>query len=57
MDKVAAKVVKADKVAKLFQTMEIVNLNMGNLIMEVNILKKQIGYGGEGKGSVIGGIG
>jgi hypothetical protein len=57
VDKVAAKVVKADKVAKLFQTMEIVNLNMGNLIMEVNILKKQIGYGGEGKGSVIGGIG
>jgi hypothetical protein len=46
VDKVAAKVVKADKVAKLFQTMEIVNLNMGNLIMEVNILKKQIGYGG-----------
>jgi hypothetical protein len=30
---------KEDKIAKLFQTMAIVSLNMGNLILEVNILK------------------
>ncbi len=36
---------KADKVAELFQTMTIVNLNMGNLIIEVNTLKKNLVMG------------
>jgi hypothetical protein len=30
---------KANKATKLFQTMEIMSQNMGNLILEVNILK------------------
>ncbi len=47
----------ADKATKLFQTMAIVNLNMGNLTLEVNTLKKIFGYGGEGEISVTGGIG
>ncbi len=36
---------KADKVAKLFQTMAIVSLNMGNLILEVNTLKNKLVMG------------
>jgi hypothetical protein len=35
---VDAEVMKVDKVVELFQTMAIVSLNMGNLILEVNIL-------------------
>jgi hypothetical protein len=57
MEEVATKVIKANKTTELFQTMAIDNLNMRNLTMEVNTLRKQIGYKGEGKGSVIGGIG
>jgi len=41
MEEVAAKIMKANKVAKLFQTMAIVSLNMGNLILEVNTLKNK----------------
>jgi hypothetical protein len=41
MEEVAAKIMKANKVSKLFQTMAIVSLNMGNLILEVNTLKKK----------------
>jgi hypothetical protein len=33
---------KVNKVAELFQTMAIVNLNMGNLILDVNTLKKKL---------------
>ncbi len=36
---VVAKVMKADKAIELFQTMAIVSLNMGNLTLEVNIMK------------------
>jgi hypothetical protein len=36
---------KVDKVAKLFQTMAIMNLNMGNLILEVNTLKNRLAIG------------
>jgi hypothetical protein len=35
---VAAEIMKANKVIELFQTMAIVNLNMGNLTIEVNTL-------------------
>ncbi len=35
VEEVAIEVMQVDKVAKLFQTMAIVNLNMGNLILEV----------------------
>jgi hypothetical protein len=33
---------KVNKVAELFQTMAIVRLNMGNLILEVDILKSKL---------------
>ncbi len=36
---------KVDKVVKLFQTMGIVSLNMGNLILEVNTLKNKLVIG------------
>jgi hypothetical protein len=42
MDEAATKVMQADKVTKLFQTMVIVNLNMGNLNLEVNSLKNRL---------------
>ncbi len=38
MEEVVTKVMKANKSTELFQTMVIVNLNMGNLTMEVNII-------------------
>ncbi len=56
MQEVVAKVMKADNVTELFQTMAIVNLNMGNLSMEVNTLKNKLVMGTR-KGNVIGGIG
>ncbi len=54
---VVAQVMKANKVTGLFQTMAIMSLNMGNLTMGGKHSKEQIGYGGEGKGSVTRGIG
>ncbi len=39
VEEVVAKVMKVDKAIKLFQTMVIVNLNVGNLTLEVNTLK------------------
>jgi len=42
MEDIVAKVMKADKTTKLFQTMAIVSLNMGNLILEVNTLKNRL---------------
>jgi hypothetical protein len=41
MDKVAAEVMQVEKVAELFWTMAIVNLNMGNLYLEVSNLKNR----------------
>ncbi len=40
---------KAYKEVMLFQTMAIVSLNMGNLILEVNILKKKLVIGEKDK--------
>ncbi len=45
MEEVVAKVMKIDKATKLFQTMAIVSMNMGNLILEVNILKNKLFIG------------
>jgi hypothetical protein len=45
MEDVVAKVMKANKVVKLFQTVAIVSLNMGNLILEVNTLKNRLTIG------------
>jgi hypothetical protein len=42
MDEVVEEVMQADKVTKLFQTMAIVSLNMGNLNLEVNSLKNRL---------------
>jgi hypothetical protein len=42
VEEVATKVMKANKVAELFQTMAIVSMNMGNLTLEVNILKNKL---------------
>jgi hypothetical protein len=39
VEEVAAEVMKIDKAAKLFQTMAIVSLNMGNLTLKVNTQK------------------
>ncbi len=39
MEEVVGEVMKINKAAKLFQTMAIANMNMGNLTLEVNILK------------------
>ncbi len=40
MEEVTVEVMKANKVIELFQTMTIMSLNMGNLTLEVNTLKK-----------------
>jgi len=42
MEEAATKVMKADNAIKFFQTMVIVSLNMGNLILEVNTLKNKL---------------
>jgi hypothetical protein len=42
VEEVATKVMKANKVVELFQTMAIVSMNMGNLTLEVNILKNKL---------------
>jgi hypothetical protein len=42
MEEVAAKVMQANKAPKLFQTMAIVSLNIGNLTLEVNSLKNRL---------------
>ncbi len=42
VEEVPAEVMKVNKVAKLFQTMAIVSLNMGNLILDVNTLKNKL---------------
>jgi hypothetical protein len=45
VEEVATKVMKVDKTIELFQTITIVNLNMGNLILEVNTLKNRLVVG------------
>ncbi len=42
VEEVAIEVMKTNNAIELFQTMEIVNMNMGNLTMEVNILKDKL---------------
>ncbi len=42
MEEVAIEVMKSDNATKLFQTMAIVSLNMGNLTMEVNTFKNKL---------------
>ncbi len=39
---VVTKVMKVNKTVELFQTITIVNMNMGNLTLEVNILKNRL---------------
>jgi hypothetical protein len=45
MEEVVAKVMKANNVVELFQTMAIVSLHMGNLTLEVNTLKNRLATG------------
>ncbi len=42
MDKIVEEVMQVDKVVKLFQTMAIVNINMGNSNLEVSSLKNRL---------------
>ncbi len=42
MEKVVVEVMQTYKAAKLFQTMAIVNLNMGNLNLKVSSLKNKL---------------
>jgi hypothetical protein len=42
MEEVATKIMKVEKATRLFQTIAIVNLNMGNLTLGVNTLKNTL---------------
>ncbi len=42
VEEVATKVMQGDKAIELFETMEIVSLNMGNLTLETNSLKNRL---------------
>jgi hypothetical protein len=42
VEEVAAEVMQVDKVVELFHTMAIMNLNMGNLNLEVSSLKNKL---------------
>jgi hypothetical protein len=42
MEEVDAEAMQIDKVIQLFQTMAIVNMNMGNLNLEVSNFKKKL---------------
>jgi hypothetical protein len=50
VEEVVAEVMKVDKATKLFQTMAIVSLNMGNLTSKVNTLKNRLFTGEKKKG-------
>jgi hypothetical protein len=50
VEEVVAEVMKVDKATKLFQTMAIVSLNMGNLTSKVNTLKNRLVTGEKKKG-------
>lgn len=43
MEEEVVEVTQVDKVAKLFQTMAIISLNMGNLSLEVSSLQNKLG--------------
>ncbi len=45
MKEVVVEVMRTYKAAKLFQIMVIMNLNLGNLTLEVNTLKKKMAMG------------
>jgi hypothetical protein len=45
VEEVAVDVMKANKAIELFQTMAILSMNMGNLILEVNTLKNRLVIG------------
>ncbi len=45
MEELVAKIMQAQKAAELFQTMAIINLNMGNLNLEVNNMKNKLAIG------------
>ncbi len=45
VEEVVVELMKANKTTKLFQTMAIVNLNMGNLTLEVNTPKNRLVVG------------
>ncbi len=45
MEEAVVEVMQVDKTIELFQTMAIMNVNMGNLILEVNNLKKRLAIG------------
>jgi hypothetical protein len=42
VEELVAKIMQAQKAAELFQTMVIINLNMGNLNLEVNNMKNKL---------------
>ncbi len=45
MEEVVVEVMKVDKVVDLLQTMAIVSINMGNLTLELNIIKNKLVVG------------
>jgi len=45
VEELVAKIMQARKAAKLFQTMAIINLNMGNLNLEVNNMNNKLAIG------------
>jgi hypothetical protein len=45
VEEVTVEVMQEDKIAKLFQIIAIVNLNMGNWTLEVNSLKTKLATG------------
>jgi hypothetical protein len=53
VEEVVTKVVKANKVVELFQTMVIMSLNTGNLTLELNTLNNILATRERKKGSVI----
>jgi len=42
VEEVAVEIMKVDKTIELFHTMAIMSLNIGNLTLEVNILKNKL---------------
>ncbi len=52
VEEVATEVMKIDKTIELFKTMAIVSLNMGNLTMEINILKNGLAIGEKEKATL-----
>lgn len=57
VEEVAAKVMQANKKIKLFQTMVIMSLNMGNLNLEMSSLKNILTTKEKEKGNIARGVG